>query len=80
MHTGMITGKCADFLKSSSCKEVEPGEGAVARCISDLVSAAEAGDTQDAGVFVCKKDKRIDTHKPCWLFHVLCDSGAVVSN
>lgn len=41
-------GKCADFLKSSSCKDVEPGEAAVAQCISELVAAAEAGDSQDA--------------------------------
>jgi len=42
-------GKCAEFFKSSSCKDVEPGDAAVAQCISDLVAAAEAGDSQDAG-------------------------------
>lgn len=42
-------GKCAEFFKSSSCKDVEPGDAAVAQCISDLVAAAEAGDSEDAG-------------------------------
>lgn len=41
-------GKCKDFLSSSTCKEVDAGEGAIAECISDLISAAEAGE-QDAG-------------------------------
>jgi hypothetical protein len=48
---GAPAGKCAAFLKSSSCKDVDPGEAAVAQCISELVAAAEAGDSQDAGAW-----------------------------
>mgnify|MGYP001806932171 CR=1 FL=1 len=51
-NPAVSAGKCAELLKSSpSCKDVEPGEAAVASCISDLVSAAEAGDS-DAGLCV----------------------------
>ncbi|KAF8068300.1 hypothetical protein HT031_001987 [Scenedesmus sp. PABB004] len=41
-------GACKAFLTSSACRDVEPGEGAVAECISDTINAAEAGDNQDA--------------------------------
>jgi len=45
----VFTGRCKDFFNASSCKEMlTPGEGAVAECISDLLSAADAGE-QGAG-------------------------------
>lgn len=41
-------GKCADAFKSS-CKEVEPGEGRAASCISQLVDAADTADGKEPG-------------------------------
>eukprot|EP00775_Hariotina_reticulata_P012795 gene12795-12923_t len=40
----VATGKCKDLYSASSCKDVTPGEGAVAECISELLSAADAGE------------------------------------
>ncbi|GBF91163.1 2-C-methyl-D-erythritol 2,4-cyclodiphosphate synthase [Raphidocelis subcapitata] len=34
-------GACAAFISSSSCKDVDAGEGQLAECISDLISEAE---------------------------------------
>jgi hypothetical protein len=45
-------GKCKEFLSSSVCKEVEAGEGAVADCIGEAISAAEAGE-DEAGACCC---------------------------
>jgi hypothetical protein len=43
-------GACAKFIPSSSCKDVDAGEGKVAECISQLIASAEAAGTgEDAG-------------------------------
>lgn len=50
MRMYVHAGKCKEFLQASVCKDVEAGEGQVAECISDVIAAAESGDTQDAGM------------------------------
>jgi hypothetical protein len=47
------TGRCKEFYSASSCKDVTPGEGAVAECISGLLSAADAGE-QGAGAMMSR--------------------------
>lgn len=48
-HAAVSAGKCKEFLQTSVCKDVEAGEGAVAECISDMISAAESGENEEAG-------------------------------
>jgi hypothetical protein len=42
-------GACGEFIRSSPCEGIEPGEGAVAECLSQLIAASEASDSEDAG-------------------------------
>lgn len=52
MFVWLLAGKCKDFLSSSVCKDLEPGEGAVANCISEGIAAAEVGE-ESAGARCC---------------------------
>ncbi|KAI8465216.1 MAG: hypothetical protein J3K34DRAFT_379960 [Monoraphidium minutum] len=49
-------GKCADFMNTSSCKDVKLGEGKVAECVSALIAAAEAGGGDDGETEVVPED------------------------
>ncbi|KIZ00875.1 hypothetical protein MNEG_7090 [Monoraphidium neglectum] len=69
-------GDCADFIPSSSCKDVDFGDGRVAECLSQIIAAAEAADTEAEGesvpiacaselaTFFIKRSKNINANVP----------------
>eukprot|EP00882_Tetradesmus_deserticola_P009845 GHRQ01010403.1.p1 GENE.GHRQ01010403.1~~GHRQ01010403.1.p1 ORF type:complete len:576 (+),score=223.19 GHRQ01010403.1:287-2014(+) len=69
-----VQGKCKEFLSSSVCKDVEAGEGGVANCISEAISAAEAGEEgaenvpddcqEDVYQFMITRGKNINANIP----------------
>ncbi|WIA10935.1 hypothetical protein OEZ85_011100 [Tetradesmus obliquus] len=69
-----VQGKCKDFLSSSVCKDLEPGEGAVANCISEGIAAAEVGEEsaetvpdecqEDVYQFMITRGKNINANLP----------------